>query len=414
MAILRISNDGGQTWTPFTVGRQGPAGPQGPAGAPGPPGGSVRINGSVPTSSQLPLDAELGDGYITEDEGHLWVKISDPNTWQDVGLIRGPQGLPGEITQALGDVRYVKASAGTWTNGKAVTPLTVKAPSGNHGALITVVSTAQPVTIAAVDPAGAANANTVRFNASSEQWEVGKTYVNGPLSADSLSLSGKATSVATVIGDDPTTLTTKGYVDDALPTGAIIAYGGQTNPPGWALCDGSPHGSPALLSLLGSANSPDLRGRFVLAAGDGTGNDSQGYDMVNRVRNATGGAQKVKLAATEMPIHTHGGTTNNGGVAHTHQVVGDSNVSGAHAHSIESYSAYRASGGAETVTVATAGGTLRGATNQHQGHQHWVNLTSQGASAVNHQHTFTTASAGNDQPHENMPPFYVLTYIIKK
>ena len=200
----------------------------------------------------------------------------------------------------------------------------------------------------------------------------------------------------------------------SLPTGAIIAYGGSQAPDGWALCDGSPHGSSALLGLLGSANSPDLRGRFVLASGQGVGNDSQGYAMVNRARNATGGAQKVKLATTEMPIHTHSGTTDNGGAAHTHQVTGDTNVSGAHTHPIETYSAYRASGGAETVTVATAGGTLRGTTNQHPGHQHWVNLTSQGASATNHQHAFTTGSAGNDQPHENMPPFYVLTYIIKK
>ena len=401
MAILRISNDGGQTWTPFTVGRQGVAGPQGPAGAAGPPGGSVRINGSVATSSELPLDAEIGDGYITEDLGHLWVKIAEPNTWQDVGLIRGPQGIPGEITLAIGDTRYVKSSAGILTNGKAVTPLALKAPSGNHGAKFEVVSTTQPVKISPVDAAGTANANALSFDAADEQWEIGKTAVGGPLSADSLALSGKATSAATVIGDDAATLTTKGNVDAALPTGAIIAYGGSSAPTGWALCDGSPHGSEALNTLLGSANTPDLRGRFVLAAGQGEGNDSQGIAMVNRVRNATGGAQKVTLSTLEMPSHSHGALTGNGG---------------GHSHTFSGVTNYVSTGYLINYLSNT----------DDSGSGIWMGRNTDGVSNTNHAHSFSGSTSiqpdhkhgitaeGGGASHENMPPFYVLTYIIKK
>lgn len=395
MAILRISNDGGQTWTPFTVGRQGPAGPQGPAGADGPPGGSVRINGSVVTSSQLPLDAVVGDGYITEDEGHLWVKIAEPNSWQDVGLIRGPQGIPGEITLAIGDARYVKASAGTWTAGKAVTSLSLKAPSGNHGAALEVVSTTVPVKISPVDAAGNAHANALQFDAADEQWEVGKTAVGGPLSADSLALSGKATSAATVIGDASTTLATKGYVDAALPTGAIIAYGGSSAPEGWALCDGSPHGSSALLALLGSANTPDLRGRFVIAAGQGAG-------LTNRPRNTPGGEETVQLSTLHMPSHSHGGKVASDG-SHSHGM----DNAGSHAHNGK-WLPWVAD---QNVTAglgayATKGGNGHDVIPWDGGHTHPIHNSS------THQHNITAEGGG--QAHNNMPPFYALTYIIKK
>ena len=52
-----------------------------------------------------------------------------------------------------------------------------------------------------------------------------------------------------------------------LPIGAVIAYAGIVLPPGWHLCDGSAHGSAALLSILGGANTPDLRDKFVVGTG---------------------------------------------------------------------------------------------------------------------------------------------------
>lgn len=33
--------------------------------------------------------------------------------------------------------------------------------------------------------------------------------------------------------------------------------------------------------------------------------------------------------------------------------------------------------------------------------------------AGEHEHTFTTNTLGGDQPHNNMPPYYVLAYIVK-
>lgn len=74
----------------------GPPGPPGQQGPAGQPGQSVRIMGSVPTASDLDPtnpDLQVGDGYIAEDTGHLWV--FDGTQFIDCGNITGPQGPPG-------------------------------------------------------------------------------------------------------------------------------------------------------------------------------------------------------------------------------------------------------------------------------------------------------------------------------
>lgn len=74
-------------------GAQGPAGPTGPQGPQGPPGVSTIIRGSVPNSSYLPPSASVGDAYIDDSNGDLWVWTG--TGWQNVGEIMGPQGPTG-------------------------------------------------------------------------------------------------------------------------------------------------------------------------------------------------------------------------------------------------------------------------------------------------------------------------------
>lgn len=75
-------------------GATGPTGPQGPAGADGADGTSVTIQGSVANSGALPTTGNTnGDGYLTEDDGHLWVW--NGSSWIDAGLIQGPAGADG-------------------------------------------------------------------------------------------------------------------------------------------------------------------------------------------------------------------------------------------------------------------------------------------------------------------------------
>ncbi|MBS1684470.1 MAG: hypothetical protein JSS76_06940 [Bacteroidetes bacterium] len=81
----------GPTGTDGPTGATGAAGQQGPTGA---NGTAVSIKGSVATSSALPSTGNTtGDGYLTQDTGHLWVW--DGVQWIDAGLIQGPQGNVG-------------------------------------------------------------------------------------------------------------------------------------------------------------------------------------------------------------------------------------------------------------------------------------------------------------------------------
>lgn len=92
--------------------------------------------------------------------------------------------------------------------------------------------------------------------------------------------------------------------------GEIRMFAGNFAPRGWALCDGqllAVSQNDALFSLFGTIYGgdgrttfglPDLRGRVPLHYGSGPG-------LSPRQIGATGGAESVSLAATELPQHNH-------------------------------------------------------------------------------------------------------------
>lgn len=172
-------------------------------------------------------------------------------------------------------------------------------------------------------------------------------------------------------------------MEKAMPVGAIIAYGGATAPAGWHLCDGSAHNSPALQAVLGTTTTPDLRGRFVVAAGQGAGNDSQGNAMANRALNAIGGAQSVRLTSAQSGVPAHAHPVSDPGHKHNLPVP---------------------DGAAAYVATAVNYGWYERSAPSYVDTQ--TGLT--GISVNNN----STADAA--QGHENMPPFYALTYIIRK
>ena len=91
---------------------------KGEKGDTGKDGTSVNIKGSVATSANLNALTGLtvGDGYITEDNGRLFVY--NGTAFTDVGEIRGPQGLKGDAgTSAThrwdGTTLYITTASGT-------------------------------------------------------------------------------------------------------------------------------------------------------------------------------------------------------------------------------------------------------------------------------------------------------------
>lgn len=112
----------------------------GPAGD---DGTSVTIAGSVANAAALPTGlaaGDAGDGYITQDNGHL--HVWDGDSFNDVGTVRGPQGTPGEdgtdgingqevsLQKTATHVQW-RLGLGAWTNLIALSEIT--GPQGIQG-----------------------------------------------------------------------------------------------------------------------------------------------------------------------------------------------------------------------------------------------------------------------------------------
>lgn len=232
------------------------------------------------------------------------------------------------------------------------------------------------------------------------------------------------------------------YADSlfAVPTGLIAPFGGTVAPPGWALCDGTAHGSAELQAVIGSANTPDLRGKFILGV-------SATYPD-----KSTGGAATHTLTAAESGLqsHTHPNSTSSGFSAnHTHWIdppyTDTGYVSHDHGHgfttgwmnqnNVHSHATREGitTGDSEWyIDTADADPTVRYNTivstdvnHQHSGstggigtnHYHGVDIGGFSSGTVSSDHSHTTYTPANTAvggaAHNNMPPYYALTYIIK-
>jgi hypothetical protein len=139
-----------------------------------------------------------------------------------------------------------------------------------------------------------------------------------------------------------------------VPLGGIIMWSGATVPTGWTLCNGvTAFGQPV----------PDLRGRFILGGNVGSGatytDATTGLVSTN---GTTGGEAKHTLSFAEMPVHQHGY-----GDWRDSDNFGDS--------------------GGDTEAEGDGVGRLDSFRN--------------------------TAFAGGGLPHNTLPPFYVLAYIMR-
>ena len=143
-----------------------------------------------------------------------------------------------------------------------------------------------------------------------------------------------------------------------LPRGCIIMFNGASAPGGWAICDGG-------------NGTPDLRGRFVLGSGKAKDNNTNKYKGDSDNKDAgyttedygvglTGGCQKQTLTVAQMPSH-----------AHSHNIVRSGNDSCG-----------------------------------------WANAFDCGRSG-DHASAVKINATGGNGAHTNMPPYYVLLYIMK-
>jgi microcystin-dependent protein len=151
--------------------------------------------------------------------------------------------------------------------------------------------------------------------------------------------------------------------------GEVRLFAGNFAPQGWAFCDGqllSIADNDVLFALVGTLYGgdgqntfalPDLRGRVPV-------HQASGYTIGQQ-----GGSESVALAASQMPRHTHAMM-------------------------------------ASTLAASTAHGPA-----EVLGSSPTMNLYGTGAPNMAMDPNAITPAGGN-QPHDNMPPFVAMNYII--
>ena len=153
-------------------------------------------------------------------------------------------------------------------------------------------------------------------------------------------------------------------VASAFTAGMIMLWSGSIGsiPSGWTLCNGS-------------NGAPDLRNRFVMAAGDA-------YSVAQ-----TGGTADAIVVS-----HTHTGTTNNTSLTGSLQAQGNrAGLSG--------------STGIITNDGTVTGYAAQGTTTPSVPANFYLDAS--------HTHGFTTDSTGTSGTGANIPPYYALAYIYK-
>ena len=158
-------------------------------------------------------------------------------------------------------------------------------------------------------------------------------------------------------------------LSELIPKGTIVMYHKAEAPKGWALCDG---GDAVDYNTKTTMKTPDLSGRFVLGAGQSKTN----ILLTNRNLNDRGGVEKLGLEVKNIPAHRHPiGISQQGGYG----------WGGKYAMNLD-------------------GGTETG----NSGNSNEVDILDKDGKAVT-----PSAKRTIGDPFEIMPPYYVLTYIIK-
>jgi len=168
--------------------------------------------------------------------------------------------------------------------------------------------------------------------------------------------------------------------------GQVVPYVTEDPPPNVLPCDGSTYLrtdfeelylllDPYFITDADHFTVPDLRGRMVIGAGLGSG-------LTSREVGDEGGLEDVTITVGTLPAHSHTAD------AHSHSDSG-------HTHAETSATATVIPPGEIPVPLASAIPS--------------ISTTAAGFAQISSE-VITLQDTGDGNPHENMPPFFVLNY----
>jgi len=143
-----------------------------------------------------------------------------------------------------------------------------------------------------------------------------------------------------------------------IPTGCIMMFYGTTAPTGWQICNGS-------------NGSPDLRNKFIVSTGSS-------YSL-----EAQGGENSVSLSTSQMPSHDHDADASVSDPGHKHALRGGVD---------DADSGNKIAAGDQFGTLASDA----------------MNDNTTGISV-----SVDIDNEGSGSSHENRPPYFALTFIMK-
>lgn len=204
------------------------------------------------------------------------------------------------------------------------------------------------------------------------------------LNSPALTGTPTAPTPATTVNDTQiaTTAFVQTLIDQALkaafPTGIITIWKGSvaTIPTGYFLCDGT-------------NGTPDLTDKFIVGAGDTYAPDD------------IGGSASKTLTNTELPAHTHTGTTDANG-EHYHNIINEDSANSIALNPLTT-----------TNVLAKIGSMSPTSSNYVLGGTDTTPTLGVTSTDPDHTHTFTTSSSGSGQAFDIRPPYYALCYIMK-
>lgn len=150
--------------------------------------------------------------------------------------------------------------------------------------------------------------------------------------------------------------------------GVILAFSGEFDSNGYPIDTTTGTANTTWHLCDGTNGTPDLRGRFILGA------------SASHAVGTTGGEEATGLEIENLPPHNFTGTTDKAGL---------------HSHRISAGAAWNSGSG---FSIA-----YRNNSNMQD-----FNTVEEGL----HAHTFTTNTLGSGVKHNNMPPYYTLSYIM--